>query len=99
MHGEVVHGMRYLGGVYRVGNTGVIPGTQPSCSRRSPTQRSGPRKPCRGWSGWGWGPGVLGPAAGTALHPPLRGPVGLPREPSLVQDLSDCRLLAYRGEI
>ena len=67
-----------LGGCY----TGT---THPaSCSRREgPTQRSGPRKPCKGWSGWGgaW-TDVPGTAAGTApgYHP--SGPVG-PHGPSL----------------
>ena len=76
----------YWGGVYRVGTRVVIPGTtQPRCSRRTQKHpgEAGPRKPCRGWSGWGAGPDVLlGRWAGTAISPPLRGPVG-PPGPSL----------------
>ena len=49
-----------------------IPGTQPTCSRRSPVQRSGPRRACRARSGWYWGPG----ARCSMTHP--AGPVGPP---------------------
>ena len=49
MHGEVVHGMRYRAGVYRVGNTGVyrVPsqlaprGANPPAKRAPEAQRAG----------------------------------------------------------
>ena len=55
-------------------------------------QRSGPRKPHRGWSGW-----VTAAAPARAQNPPLRGPVGTLQGPSLV--LTSPRLLANRDEI
>ena len=54
----------------------VIPGyTQPArfAARRHPDQRSGPRKPYRGWSGWVWGSGITWcSAAGAAPSTTLR---------------------------
>ena len=32
--------------------------SRPFAARRDPGQRSGPRKPQRGWSGWSWVPGI-----------------------------------------
>ena len=72
------------GWVYRVGIPGWQYGVLPSHrARRVHTQRSGPRRPCRGRSGWGMGPGAClqwCSAAGTGI-PPLRGPVGTLRVP------------------
>ena len=58
-----------------MGSTGGYTGgvlAQPHCSRREALrQRSGPRKPCKGWSGWsqGW---TDVPAAGRLLGTTLR---------------------------
>ena len=80
----------YRGGVwYRGGYGEGYTGSPARCPGRSPVQRSGPRKPCKGWSGWYWGPGALGVRRRGRpwYHPP--GPVGLPWEPSLYQDLAN----------
>ena len=83
------------GGCY----TGVIP-TQPRCSRREdPVQRSGPRKPCRGWSGWYWGwTDVLVFGGGDGSWRPPCGPGRVPG-PSLSPGPLECRLWANKGEI
>ena len=62
------------GRVYRVGNTGY-PATA-RCSRRGvPHQRSGPRKPCKGWSGWvGYSSDAPGDHPFGARSVPLQGP-------------------------
>ena len=66
-------GVWYRGRVYRVGTGEGNTGTQPTRLREVPGQRSGPRKPCKGWSGWSWGRNTL-----RGQDPPLRGPVGTP---------------------
>ena len=97
------------GGAGRVGIQGgytgwvsgwVIRGctTQPPARvRKSPVQRSGPRNPCRGWSGWYWGldacPGCT--AGGDGPGPPC-GPGRVPW-PLPVQDLANTRLLANKA--
>ena len=68
--------VRGAGWVYRVGNTG--PGTYPATLPGEQThQRSGPRSPCRGRSGWVGAAGAPG-----MTHP--SGPVGPASWPSLV---------------
>ena len=57
----------YTGWVYRVGNTRV-PSQLESGGH---IQRSGPRKPCKGWSGWDMS---AAPARAPRTHP--SGPVG-----------------------
>ena len=65
----------------RVGRGGAIPVPTHHAARGGPYQRSGPRKPCRGWSGWvGAGRTVFGGGDGQD-HP--SGPVGHPWAPSL----------------
>ena len=59
-----------------VGTGGVIPVPSQLPGKRSPDQRSGPRTPCRGGSGWVWVQRAPG-----RLYPPLRGPVGTLRAP------------------
>ena len=55
------------------GYTGYYPATQHAARGAVPHQRSGPRKSCKGWSGWVWGCGrSLGRWAGTAPEPTLR---------------------------
>ena len=66
-------------GGYRGGYTGGVPSSPPTARGECPVQRSGPRKPCKGWSGWY---GVLGrTVGGTAPETTLRArsaPAGLP---------------------
>ena len=65
----------YTGGYWG----GVIPGTQPACSRRVPcTAKRAPEALAEGWSGWYMGAGRPGDA-----YPHPAGPVGPPRWPSL----------------
>ena len=52
------YGWVYQGGYTRVGGGGVIPGTQPGCSRRVPGTAKRARAPCRGGSGGPWEPDV-----------------------------------------
>ena len=72
--------------VYRVGTGRAIPvpgsTTQPPARGGHQTSEAGPGSP-QGWSGWVWGPGVLGmgTAAGTAPETTLRArsvPLGPP---------------------
>ena len=75
----------------RVGNTEGYTGYLPDTVKRSMIQRSGPRRPCRGRSGWDHAQRARAPRT----HPP--GPVGL--QPPWFWDLSpECRLLANKGE-
>ena len=68
---------------------GVIPGTPSQLlGERSCNQRSGPRKPCKGWSGWVAGARASG-------YPPF-GPGRVPAGPSLVTS-SECRLWANKA--
>ena len=80
------------GWVIRVG----IPGYYPAPARRSCYQRSGPRKPSKGWSGW-----VAGPGASEPHDHPLRDPAGPYGARSAVMSLSSGkrRLWANKGEI
>ena len=80
------------GGYTRVGITGGYRGVLPNhLARGGSYQRSGPRKPCKGWSGW-VGPGRTVSGGGDGQdHPagPVRHPLGaLPVLPS------ECRLWA-----
>ena len=67
-------------GGYQGGYTGGCWGglyrgtTQPAARARKPhTQRSGPRNPCKGWSGWGMGLGACtwGRRRGRSLYHPF----------------------------
>ena len=90
------------GWVYRGGYTGgcqggLYRGTTHRPRGAVPGQRSGPRTPCRGGSGWSWGcgraPAVFGGGDGYP-HPP--GPVGQPRA-ALPGIPLECRLWAKRA--
>ena len=74
-----------------------IPGTtQPAAARRTqkPTQRSGPRKACRAWSGWGGRVrGLHGVRRRGRVYPTLRARSGPLQGPSLDIPL-ECRLWA-----
>ena len=67
------------GGYSWVGGAGVIPVHPARCRGEVPDQRSGPRKPCRGWSGWVWELGRDGAWGRPWYHP--SGPVGDPSPP------------------
>ena len=77
------------GWVTRVGipgwvREGVLPGYYPAARGGVLNQRSGPRKPCRGWSGWVQGSGRTryGDGGGDGRYHPS-GPVGPTSGPSL----------------
>ena len=85
------------GWVYRVGNREVYPPSHPATLLEEDPrsrQRSGPRKPCRGWSGWPAGSGrTRCSAAGTAISPPSGPGRSSPASPPWDMPL-ECRLWA-----
>ena len=103
-HERGVYGYRRVGTGWYTG--WVIPGpgtTQrlgPAARGGLKNQRSGPRKPHRGWSGWVLEAGRTGPTSGArpALVPPLPavGPGQAPAGPSLYQDLPTGKRARFR---
>ena len=84
------------GGVYRVGNTGGLYRYPATLLEETHGQRSGPRRPCRGRSGWSMGRTYRGrrrdghsPPCGPGRHPAGTS-LGIP---------SECRLTANRARI
>ena len=80
------------GGVWVGGYQGWLYRVLPSCSGRVQIQRSGPRKPCKGWSGW-----YLEPGAGRSV-PTLRAR-SVPCRALPGTDLAERPSLAYRARI
>ena len=72
----------YTGWVYRVGAGRGNTGSPSTVRREVPGQRSGPRKPQGGWSGWSWGRNTTGRRRGRVPTP--AGPGQAPLVPSLV---------------
>ena len=92
------YGVRY-GVWYRVGIPGgviPVPSTKgPNTLSGGSSQRSGPRNPCRGWSGWGTAAAHPGPAHPAPTPPgPGRSLQALPGAGWALH-----RLLANKGEI
>ena len=84
-----------------VGGTGVVP-TQPACSGSSPgTAKRAPEAQRAGVGGTraAGAPGEYGDGGGDGPETTLRARSVSLQEPSLSQDLADCRLSANKGEI